>query len=269
MKKYLSLFLALLTVLTVALTGCGVKKGEVPATQAQTTTASGFAQTDPATTAADLTQATETTATDAATTAAPGSRKLGQAPEGYFEETLFIGDSRTEDLLNYNALTTPMIFSRVSTSLYNLHSDPAPVNHGVGEIDFVDLINNYKFKHIYIMLGFNEIGYARQQTVNKFEALLEEVRAAQPDADIIIQANLHVTPAYAARHPDESNEEIDDFNSKIAQFADGEKIFYIDMNELFDDADGALDTQYTGDGVHLTPSATKTWAEWLATKAVV
>ena len=268
MKRYLCLSLALLTALTILLTGCGVKRGDLPAAETTSAAALTAAPTDAAqTSAVPATEPTQTTAET--TTAAPGSRRLGQAPEGYFEEMLFIGDSRTEDLLNYNALTTPTIFSRVSTSLYNLHSEPAPVNHGIGEIDFVDLINNYQFKHIYIMLGFNEIGYARQQTVNKFEALIEEVRAAQPGADIIIQANLHVTPAYAARHPDESNEEIDDFNSKIAQFADGETIFYIDMNELFDDANGALDTQYTGDGVHLTPSATKEWADWLATKAVV
>lgn len=266
MKKLLFLGLALLTALTVLMTGCGGKETAQPT---ETDAAQTAATTAPAATDATMTAPRLPQTTTAAATTAAGSRRLGNAPEGYFEETLFIGDSRTEDLLNYNALTTPTIFSRVSTSLYNLHSEPAPVNHGIGEIDFEDLINDYQFKHIYIMLGFNEIGYARQQTVDKFEALLEEVREAQPDADIVIMANLHVTTAYGERHPDERNEEIDDFNSKIARFADNETIFYIDMNELFDNADGALDPQYTGDGVHLTPAATKTWAAWLATKAVI
>ena len=44
---------------------------------------------------------------------------------------------------------------------------------------------------------------------------------------------------------------------------------YIDANPLFDDANGDLNAEYTGDNVHLYANHYVDWKNWLETKAVV
>ena len=49
--------------------------------------------------------------------------------------------------------------------------------------------------------------------------------------------------------------------------ADGESIFYLDVNPLFDDAQGCLASEYTTDHTHILGKYYSTWVEWLLTQA--
>ena len=196
------------------------------------------------------------------------NKKFADAPEGYFDDALFIGDSRTEDLELYGNLEGASFFAVVGLSVYNIHSKTANVS-GVGNTDFSSLIKNKKFKKIYLSLGINEIGYDRAKTVAKFKSLLNEIQAANSEAIIIIQANIHVTGTITSANKNVKNADLDDFNEKISAFADNEKIFYIDPNVCFDDGNGAMKSECSGDGVHLKAKYARQWADWLRTKAVV
>lgn len=199
----------------------------------------------------------------------PGIRTFRQAPDDYFEDALFIGDSRTEELMEYGNLPGATFFCKVGMSLYNMHKGTVKVNNGIGSVSFDSLINNHRFRKVYIMLGVNEIGYARQQTVNKYKALIDEIKAAQPNSVIFIEANIHLTAKESAKSSEINNKEIDDFNNKISQFADKKTVFYLDVNEIFDDDSGALRSECSGDGTHLKAKYTREWGEWLKTKAIL
>lgn len=192
-----------------------------------------------------------------------------QAPPDYFKDALFIGDSRTEELMEYGDLPGATFFARVSMSLYNMHKKTCHVNNGIGDVSFDTLMANHKFKKVYIMLGVNEIDYDRATTVNKYKALIEEIQAAQPDAIIFIQANIHLTQKESDKSSTINNRALDDLNEKISRFADQKTVFYIDPNERFDDGHGAMRAECSGDGTHLKAKYTREWAEWLKTKAVL
>ena len=192
-----------------------------------------------------------------------------QAPQDYFKDALFIGDSRTEELMEYGDLPGATFFARVSMSVYNMHKKTCKVNNGIGDISFDSLMAKYQFKKVYIMLGVNEIDYDRTTTVNKYRALVDEIMEAQPDAIIFIQANIHLTQKESDKSSTVNNKAIDDLNEKLSRFADEKTVFYIDPNERFDDGHGAMRAECSGDGTHLKAKYTREWAEWLKTKAIL
>ena len=57
---------------------------------------------------------------------------------------------------------------------------------------------------------------------------------------------------------------IDKVNARIATFADGEKIVYLNINDKLADAQGKLFDGVTEDGLHLSVEGYQVWADALA-----
>ncbi len=229
----------------------------VPTTSATTTT----------TTAAPTTTTTTTTAAPTTTTtAAPTTQK---APEGGidFSGVLFVGDSRTVGLKEYGGLNNADFFATVGMSVYKVHSEKVALP-GRDAQSFEEVIRNKQYKRVYVMLGVNEIGYNRSTTLKRFSELLEEIRQNQPNATIVICANLRVGADRSARDKSVNNPNIDQYNQAIAAYADGSRIKYLDVNPLFDDGQGNLGSQYTSDGTHVLAKYYRTWAQWIAAQPV-
>ena len=91
----------------------------------------------------------------------------------------------------------------------------------------------------------------------------------QPNAGIVIQSILAVTSAYTAEHPKFNNDEIRERNASLAELADGENIFYLDLNAFFTDEAGNLNESQARDGLHLKSGSYKVWREALLANGIV
>lgn len=191
-----------------------------------------------------------------------------RAPEGYFDDALFIGDSRTVGLSEYGGIEGADFFATTGMSVYNIDSEKVPLSDK-GVITFEDLISQYSYGKIYIMLGINELGYDKDATVAQYKALVERIIQAQPEAIIFIEANLHVSAKRSASDDIYNNQSINYINDSISKLADNRDIFYIDVNELFDDENGNLRADTTMDGTHVLGRYYKEWADWIAQKAII
>ena len=179
------------------------------------------------------------------------------------ENSLFIGDSRTTGLADYSGMKGVDYFADVGMNVYTVGKRVLPVD-GFGEISLADLLEAKKYDKIYIMLGINEVGYAFEKTVGVYGRLLDSIIRAQPEAEIFVQANLHVTSAHSARAKYVKNEAIDGLNALLCQLASDKNCHYIDVNPIFDDENGALMADKSGDGVHLRAKYYIEWARWIA-----
>ena len=191
-----------------------------------------------------------------------------EAPEDYFSDALFIGDSRTVGLSDYSPLPGADYFSNIGMSVYSVMSAKVPVGD-LGSVTLEELLSARTYGKIYLMLGINELGYGRNATVERYGELVSFLRERQPDALLFLEANLHVTATRSAEDEIINNPAINDFNTRISAFADNTGIFYIDINEAFDDAYGNLRTDYTFDDAHLLAEHYETWNNWLKTKAIL
>lgn len=186
----------------------------------------------------------------------------------YFDDALFIGDSRTVGIYEYGVLKDADFFCNVGMSVFSVHK--AEVNiPSVGKTTLTKLLETGKYGKVYIMLGMNELGYSLNKTISKYEELINEVRALQPDAIIYLQANLRVTKKRSESDSIYNNTKINRINSAVAAYANDKDIFYIDVNPLFDDGEGNFDKKYTNDNTHPFARYYTEWSKWLCEMAVI
>lgn len=257
--------------LTVGVVLVAKSRGKSPdaSDPAPTLPAADISTTTATTTTAAVT--TTTTTTTAAATQQTTAGTTSAAQNGYFSHSLFIGDSRTEGLRLYGGVKDADFFSKTSMSIYSLPKDRLEVT-GMGKKTIAQVLDAKKYQTIYIMLGINEVGSNKNTTVSRYRTFIDEVRQKQPDATVVVCANLHVSKAKSDASVKSgssiTNKNIDTLNGMLAELADGDKIRYLDVNPQFDDANGALDASRTGDGVHMKAKYYPQWMAWIAEQKI-
>ena len=191
--------------------------------------------------------------------------------DDYFDDALFIGDSRTVGLSEYcPALDERATFyAKVSLTIYSV-MDKQFINSGDSKISVEQALSEQQFGKIYIMLGINEMGTGTTQYfADAYTEVINRIRELQPDAMIFIQGIMHVTEKKSSTDKYFNNQNIDERNEAISQLADNKNIFYMDMNESVDDGNGNLDDTLTFDDVHLKASSYERWYEFLLDHGIV
>ncbi len=196
-----------------------------------------------------------------------GGYYFGPAEEAHFQSTLFIGDSRTVGMALYSRLGEADYFADVGMSVYNLFK--TKVSDTYGSLYLNGLLTTRTYDTIYLMLGINELGYPLEDLKRQYGVVIDQIMALQPQAHIILEANIGITQKKEASSKHLSMERIRALNDSIASFADGEKVFYLDANAYFADATGYLRADATGDGVHPYAAGYKDWTVWLREHALL
>ncbi len=183
----------------------------------------------------------------------------------YFSNTLFIGDSRTAGFYLYARVPKATYFGVTSMSVYNVFGQNTKSETGSTQgKNLVTVLSEKQYKQIYILLGINEIWADPGSIASNFSKVVDSIKLYQPNAKIIIQSNMHVTKSMSDKNPTTfSNKRIDALNDKLKKLADGKTVFYLDFVSIFDDATGAMDPTYSGDGVHLYAKCYKLWRDWI------
>ena len=113
------------------------------------------------------------------------------------------------------------------------------------------------------MLGINELGYEFDSIVSTYDGLIDDIIALQENASIFLEANLHVTKARSKSDDTFNNVSIDRLNEKIKLIAIDKGAYYIDVNVLYDDAEGNLSADKSSDTTHLYAKYYTEWQEWI------
>lgn len=190
-----------------------------------------------------------------------------EADRSYFDDALFIGDSRTVGLYEYGDLGNAIVLADSGMSVYKVFKQSFRLDSGE-ELTLEEILTQKQFGKIYVMLGINELGYSFEQTVNVYKDMIEHIEAMQPDALIFLQANLHITEKKSQSSPIYNNANIDRFNYEVQQMTDSMKCFFLDANELFDDENGNLSVEYTVDESHVLGKYYADWVDWILCHAV-
>lgn len=190
-----------------------------------------------------------------------------EADRSYFDDALFIGDSRTVGLYEYGDLGNAVVLADSGMSVYKIFKHSFPLDTGE-KMTLEEILSQRQFGKVYIMLGINELGYSFEQTVDVYKDMVEQIESKQPDALIFLQANLHITEKKSATSPIYNNANINRFNQEVQDMADSMHRFYLDANELFDDENGNLSVEYTVDESHVLGKYYAGWVDWILRHAV-
>lgn len=177
-------------------------------------------------------------------------------------KSLFIGDSRTVGLMEYSQIDNVDFFCTVGMSVFNVRDDAINVPN-IGKVTLLELLDSQDYSRIYIMLGLNELGYPFDTIIEQYKILIESIQHSQPDVNIFLQANLHVTQERSENDDIYNNGSIDRLNTQISTLANDTDVFYIDVNPLFDDENGNLASDKSNDNTHLYAKYYQLWADWI------
>ena len=184
-----------------------------------------------------------------------------------FDGVLFIGDSRTDGLSEYGHLGNADVFSNAGLSAYTAMTKSLPISHEDEETcTLEELLKERKYKLILVMLGINEIGYDRQAAIRKYGELVDWIEEIQPEAYLVLEANLHITEEKSESNDIFNNENINEINAAIHQLAEEKNLGWLDINELFDDENGNLREDLSADGSHIFGKYYADWSDWILQK---
>lgn len=195
----------------------------------------------------------------------PAGWEYVTADESYFDDAVFIGDSRTVGLCDYAGLDNATFYASTGLTVYKIFDAQIVSVEGTRQkITIEEALSEKQFSKIYLMLGINEMGTGTVESfMERYKDVVAHLQELQPDAVIYLQAIMRVSGERSAKGDYINNEGIDARNAEIAKLADNRTIFYLDVNPLVCDEDGGLVKDYTFDGVHLKAAYIEIWKRFL------
>lgn len=198
----------------------------------------------------------------------PPTKEFITVGDDYFDDAVFIGDSRTVGLHDYGGLDKATFFATVGLNVYDMWSQRFCEVDGE-KLTLEEALSRRQYKKIYFQIGINEMGRGTVDTfMQAYEESVRKFRQLQPDAIIYVQGIMRVTKEKSDKDKIFNNPGIQVRNERIAQLADNMKIFYIDVNEVVCDDTGNLRKELTFDNLHLYGSKYYIWVDFLKTKGI-
>lgn len=198
-----------------------------------------------------------------------------RAPEEFFNDAVFIGDSVTEKLKYYNmangSFGEAVFLSSSSLSagnaLWDLYSPDAyhPTYQG-SKVYIYDGVALSGKKKVFIMLGVNELGWVTaEECVGSMLKVTDAILEKSPDVMFYMQS---VTPLlYERGHL--TTEIINEYNARLSEVCREKGWYFIDVASVFRDETGHLIEEYCSDsngmGIHFNDDACKIWVDYLYT----
>ena len=186
-----------------------------------------------------------------------------RADDSFFEKTAILGNSLIDGLRLYAKLSTADFYCGTSMSVNSaLNSQNVPLNNGSYGTQ-LDAMAQKQYDKVYIELGINEIGGSVEPFINLYGAMLDKIKAAQPNADIYIMA---ITPTSRGKNGTSfSKERVVMYNDALYKLAGGRECYYLDVFTPLADGEGYLPDSDTWDGVHFTVAKYADWEELIRT----
>ncbi len=189
--------------------------------------------------------------------------------QSYFDDALFIGDSRTVGLHDYSGWDNATYYASIGLTVYDLFTKPVVEENGT-TITIEQALTEHKFGKIYLMIGINEMGTGTIDSfMEAYQNAVAHLQELQPDAILFVEGIMYVKKEKSDTDPIFNNPNIQARNDRIAALADNKKIFYIDVNEVVTDETGNLNPEYTYDEVHLLGRYYSIWTDFLLAHGIV
>lgn len=188
--------------------------------------------------------------------------------DDFFNDAVFIGDSRTEGFIISNSLSNAKSLTVKGLMVDTAFTRPA-INMNGEKLTVTKALSKIKFKKVYIMLGVNELGWAYEEVfIKKYAELIDYVKDLNSEAQIYIQSIIPVSYEKSSSDKIYNNKNINNFNKLILKMTKEKQVYYVNVEECLKDEEGNLPEGASTDGVHLKKEYSKKWYEYLKTHTV-
>ena len=200
--------------------------------------------------------------------------ETARVDESYFADALFCGDSISDGFRVYTEVfsgfrTATMI--GLSPQAVSYHTFKNKTGDPAEEMTMLQMIQYFNPKKIYIMLGTNGLEWGDPEAlIEGFETFLDEVMAAMPTSDIIIESITPTTEATANKRPGFSKDRILQYNAMLKDMAARKGLYFLDVYAAVVGTDGYTPVEIAAplDGIHFTPQGYQRIKDYIMTHTV-
>jgi lysophospholipase L1-like esterase len=214
---------------------------------------------------------TQATAPEAADVAAPKLGRDGQLEHHFktkHEEflarrtagpigVLFLGDSITEGWGGGGKAVWEKYYAPLDAANFGIGGDQT--QHVLWRIDNGEL-DGISPKLVVLLIGTNNIGYPAEEILKADDKIVQEIHDKLPQSKLLI---LGIFPRADKRagSPVLMQAKIKEVNKGLATLDDGSKTRFLDVSNIFLDADGNIPTDIMKDHLHPTAKGYQIWAD--------
>lgn len=164
----------------------------------------------------------------------------------FFQNVLFIGDSLSVGLLNYEFLPPENVFAKAGITTSSV------VTTNIDDVSVFTKATRLNPEYICIMLGTNSVAYVEgKQMAEELGEFIDMISKTCPDAKIVLASVPPVTQKHEEEKP-EHLETIIAYNELVEKLAEEKSVAFADTFELLKDETGYLGSRYAEhDGLHL------------------
>lgn len=183
--------------------------------------------------------------------------------ESWFDDVLFIGDSRTFGLQSMARLGNADYYCAGSMTIFGIR-DCRLSDRNFPAMRLEELLQTKTYGKIYIHLGLNELIAGADAIMAEYLEVIDTIRQYQPDAYIIIQSCMSISDWKGAgkNFPIDQLHKLNDLLRAHAE-SDPEVFRFCDTNSWAADEEGYIRQEITCDGCHLYGVYYEEWSRWI------
>ncbi len=200
------------------------------------------------------------------------AKTFTQVDDDYFNDAVFIGDSRVLGLSMYCPVLDERatFFAKKSLSIYDIREKEWVETEDGRKISVFEALQGITFSKVYMMVGINELGRGTNESYGEaYKQVMDRILEINPDAIIYVNSIMHVTKEKSEGDPIFNNGAINVRNMAVIPYVDCQHIFFLNVNDVLDDGEGNLRAELSGDGIHLKGSCYEPWHQYLLYNAIV
>lgn len=172
--------------------------------------------------------------------------------ENYYQNTAFIGDSRTQGLQINAGIKSPKFFAGRGLNVKNALTDKVVAVPGKEALTVIEALEGGEYKKIYISFGINELGWSYPDIfIQRYKDLIDEVKKKQEKAEIIVYGVLPITKTKSDKDDIFNMKNVKKFNKLIKTMAKDIGVTYVDLSSAVKNKEGFLPEEVTPDGIHM------------------
>lgn len=199
------------------------------------------------------------------------SYQVPQSPEvdnSYFDDAVFMGDSRTEGFALYTGLSNITCFASRGLNVDTVFTEPV-INLNGSSVTAVEALKNTSFSKLYLMFGINETGWLYESYfIDGYGDIIDAAKQTNPNAVIYIQSILPVSKTVSDSNGSVNMERINYYNSLLRQLAEEKGVYFVNCGEAMTNSEGYLPEDAATDGIHLGVEYCEIWLDYLKTHTV-
>lgn len=190
--------------------------------------------------------------------------------DSYFNDAIFIGDSRMEGFRVGSGLTKPTFLTGIGMTTENIF-DTAFISTDYSDENILvfQALYNTSCKKFYVLLGTNELGtYDWEEFKENYRIVLGELQKLSPSAVIYVISVPYVEEEKVTTGDYVNNENIDKMNNILVQLCEENDCYYLNVAEALSSGHSLIPGA-SADGIHLNADYCRTWLDYMKTHYVI